>query len=75
MQRGLVDHRATEGGGAVALGGESQPIEPAAPSSFEAPLDADLVPAGRGTFAVRCEGFLHSLKLGADVLSGHHHMW
>jgi hypothetical protein len=43
MQRGLVAEQAMDEGGAVALAGEAQPVEPSRPSHAEVPLDADLV--------------------------------
>ena len=46
VQRGLVGDRAVDDGGAVALVGEGQPVEPGGPSGVEVPLEADLVPSG-----------------------------
>ena len=46
MQRGLVGDRAADDGGAVALVGEAQPVEPGGPSGVEMPLEADLVASG-----------------------------
>ena len=87
MERRLVGDRAVDDGGAVALVGEAQPVEPGGPSGIEVPLEADLVASGLVSIgvarsahlllsaggAVRCAGVI--TKLGADVVSGHHHMW
>ena len=45
MQRGLVGYRAVDDGGAVALVGEAQSVEPGGPSGIEMPLEADFVPS------------------------------
>ena len=46
VQGGLVDHRAPQGGGAVALVGEVQPVEPGDPPVVEVAVDPDLVGPG-----------------------------
>ena len=46
MKGGLVEDRARNDGGAVALVGEAQPVEPGGPSGVEVPLEADFVPSG-----------------------------
>ena len=46
MQGGLVDDRAVDEGGAVALPGEGQPVEPGGPAGVEVSLEADLVLSG-----------------------------
>src|SRR3954453_15734940 len=53
MQRGLVDYRAMDDGGAVAPVGEAHAVEPDAPSRVQVPLDADFVQAGAVTMAGR----------------------
>ena len=86
VQRGLVDDRAVDDGGAVALVGEAQPVEPGGPAGVEVPLEADLVPSGlvavgvdvvrsSAPFRRRCVRCWRDQKVGADVVSGHHHMW
>jgi hypothetical protein len=56
MERGLVDDRTMDDGGAVAVAGEDQPVEPGRPAGAEVPLDADLVPAGAVPVAGRRVG-------------------
>jgi hypothetical protein len=46
MQRGLVDDRTTDDGGAVAGVGEAQSVKPGRPPGIEAPPEADFVPPG-----------------------------
>ena len=46
MQGGLVEDRAGDDGGAVAVVGEAQPSNQAAHRACELPLDTDLVPSG-----------------------------
>jgi hypothetical protein len=65
IQRGLVDHRALDEGGAVVLVGDGQSVEPAGPSGIQVPLEADFVRSVRS----------HARKVGTDVVSGHHHVW
>ena len=52
VQGGLVHDRASDGGGAVGSGGQSEPVEPERPPRVEAPLKADLVAAAA------CAGWL-----------------
>ena len=86
MEGGLVGDMAVDDGGAVALVGEGQPVEPGDPASFEMSLEADLVATGLASIdVVRSAHLLLSAgvaivagvdrKLGADVVSGHHHVW
>ena len=44
-ESGLVGYRAMDDGGAVALAGEAQSVEPGGPSGIEVPLEADFVPS------------------------------
>jgi len=46
VQGGLVDDGAVDGGGAVAAGGEGQPVEPGGPAVVEVSLEADFVVSG-----------------------------
>src|ERR1700722_13815662 len=94
MQRGLVCYGAMDDGGAVAVVGEGQPVEPGGPPRIEVPLEADLVPSR--VVVVTSRHVAHVLlllslawtdlrrladlrrsdrKLGADVVSWHHHTW
>ena len=63
VQRGLVDYRAVDEGGAVALVGEAEPVKPGGPSGVEVPLEPDFVAArsraggrsmGRSWCSFRC---------------------
>ena len=54
MQRGLVDDRAMDDGGAVALVGEAQSVEPGGPAGVEVPLEADLVPPSAAVVGSSC---------------------
>src|ERR1700759_926844 len=90
VERGLVGYGAMDDGGAVAVAGDGQPVEPGGPPGIEVPLEADLVPsravivAGR-YFAHGCSlaiDFRRRLKrsrpdrkLEADVGTRHHHTW
>ena len=47
MECGLVGDETTNGGGAVAVMGETQSVKPGGPSGAEVPLNADLVPVRR----------------------------
>ena len=59
VQRGLVDDRAVQDGGAVGLVGEAQPVEPGGPPVVEVALEADLVrPASCQLPAVACVSFM-----------------
>src|SRR6476619_3295371 len=89
VQRGLVDDDAVNDGGAVAAGGEGQPVKPGGPAVVEVPLEADLVPSGlaggryfahRAPFAVPARMKLPAIwwcdrKVEVDVVSRHHHIW
>ena len=68
--------------------GEAQPVEPGSPSAIEVPRDAELVETALVAVAVDVCRSAHLLlsagvaicrrretKLGADVVSGHPHMW
>ena len=46
VQSGLVDDEAGDDGGAVAVVGQAQPVEPGGPAGIEVPLEADFVPSG-----------------------------
>ena len=46
MEGGLVGYGATDDGGAVAVVGDGQPVEPGRPAGTEVALESDLVPAG-----------------------------
>ena len=59
VQRGLVDHRAMEDGGAVALVGEAQPVKPGGSASIEVPLEADCVTSGLVTVVNGYVSFTH----------------
>src|SRR4051812_34064668 len=45
VQRGLVGYGATDDGGAVAVAGDGQPVEPGGPPGIEVALETDLVPS------------------------------
>ncbi len=45
MKSGLVDDKAVDEGGAVALVGEAQAVEPSGPSRSEVPFETDFVPS------------------------------
>ena len=45
MKSGLVDDKTMDEGGAVALVGEAQSVEPSGPSRSEVPLETDFVPS------------------------------
>jgi hypothetical protein len=45
MKSGLVDDKAMDEGGAVALVGEAQSVEPSGPSRSEVTLETDFVPS------------------------------
>ena len=74
VQRGLVGHRAMHDGGAGALVGEAQPVEPGGPAGIEAPFEADLVvfsnSNSNSTSFVAC----HAPKVEPDVMSEPHHI-
>ena len=66
MQRGLVNHRAMDEGGAGALVREAQPVEAGNPAAIEAPFEADLLASSFVSW--------HAPKVEADVMSQPHHM-
>src|SRR5579872_221288 len=78
MERGLVGDGAMDDGGAVAVSGDGQPVEPGGPPGIEVPLEADLVPsravivAGRyfvhGSKARRGHSELASPHVGIDAM-------
>ena len=45
MKSGLVDDKTMDEGGAVALVGEAQSVEPSGPSRSEVPFETDFVPS------------------------------
>jgi hypothetical protein len=45
MKSGLIDDKTMDDGGAVALVGEAQSVEPSGPSRSEVPLETDFVPS------------------------------
>src|SRR5580693_6841559 len=65
VERGLVGDRAMDDGGAVAVVGEGQPVEPGGPPGSEVPLEADLVPSRAVLVAV---GYVVH---GSNARSGH----
>ena len=81
VERGLVDDRSVQDGGAVGSG-QCHPVQPGGPPGVEAPLEADLVPAGVTSLRVtspfrRRRSVLWaavSAKLGAEVMSARHHL-
>jgi hypothetical protein len=85
MERSLVGYGAMDDGGAIALEAEAQPVEPGGPSGIEMALEANLIPSSLVAIAVDVSSSAHPLlsppvcsvirKLGADVVSGHHHVW
>ena len=86
MQRSLVGYRAMDDGGAVGCVDEAQPVERGGPSGIEVPPEADLVTSGLMAIGVGSSAHLLlsagvairagvNPKLGADVVSGHHHVW
>src|SRR5690348_1400965 len=54
MERGLVGYGAMDDGGAVAVAGDGQPVEPGGPPGIEVPLEADLAPSRAELMAVGC---------------------
>jgi hypothetical protein len=44
MKSGLVDDKTMDEGGAVALVGEAQSVEPSSPSRIEVPVETNFVP-------------------------------
>src|SRR4051812_19509011 len=75
VQRGLVDDRAVQERGAAGLVGEAQPVEPGSPALVEVSGDPDVVLVGFVPVARGCVGLVHDRKVGAEVVSGDHHMW
>jgi hypothetical protein len=67
MQRGLIGYRAMDEGGAVAVVGNGQPVEPGGPPGVEVPLEADLVPSGVVRAAGRCLAQVLPLLLPARL--------
>jgi hypothetical protein len=45
MKSGLVEDKTLDKGGAVALVGEAQSVEPSGPSRSEVPFETDFVPS------------------------------
>src|SRR6266568_9114934 len=72
IQRGLVDHRAMDDGGAVAFVGEAQSVKPGGPSGIEVPLEADFVPVWvvmrAGRYFAHCPPF--SCRLAGWISAG-----
>src|ERR1035441_8804775 len=68
MERGLVGYGAMDEGGAVAVVGEGQPVEPGGPPGVEVPLEAYLVPSGVVMAAGRC--LAHGAPLAVARLAG-----
>ena len=62
VQRGLVDDRAVEDGGAVGLVAEAQPVEPGGPAVVEVAREADLVLPRLVPAACRCLGVVHEAE-------------
>ena len=75
MQRGLVDDRALDEGGAVALPGQAQPVKPGGPPAREVPFEPNLITSSPGIVGGRRLGFAHELNVDVDVVKGHHHVW
>src|SRR5215208_800725 len=85
VQRRLVDDGALDEGGAVGPGRERHPVEPGRPAGAEVALEPDLVPAtvvptaGRRvahrSSSLPAGGFRDDGNVGADVVSGDHHIW
>ena len=75
----LVDHGASEDGGAVVLGDEAEPVEPRCPTGGEMSLDADFVlrdarvATGRSVVGAVVRG--HRWTVRTNRVSAHHHMW
>ena len=68
VERGLVGYRAVDDGGAVALAGKAQSVEPGGPPAVEVPLEADLVPSGAALAAGRY--LAHGAPLAGARLAG-----
>jgi len=51
MKSGLVDEKTMDEGGAVALVGEAQSVEPSGPSRSEVPIETDFVPSNLAPLA------------------------
>ena len=88
MERRLIGYAATDDGDALALVAEAQAVKPGSPSAIQVSLEANLVAAVLVTVTVDACRSAHLLlsagvaicrrretKLGADVVSGHPHMW
>lgn len=73
MECCLVGDKTMNEGGAIALLGKAQSVNPSGPSGSEVSLEADFVPSGLAIIAGRC--LAHGRNVGGDVVSEHHHMW
>src|SRR5579872_489538 len=72
MERGLVGDGAMDDGGAVAVSGDGQPVEPGGPPGIEVPLEADLVPSRAFLVAVGCVVHGPNARSGRGELASPH---
>src|SRR5437868_12834626 len=73
VQGRLVGDLAAEQGRSVGLVGDGHAVETARPSGAEEPLEPNLVRASVGGHPA--PALSPAGKLGADLVSRHHHMW